>query len=425
MTEEFLHYVWQFRLYDPDLRLVSGEPITVLHPGEHNTDSGPDFFNARIRIGDTIWAGNVEVHINASDWQRHQHQLDRAYDNVIMHVVFRNDQDIFRPDGTALPTLEMEGRINQNAWKLYLQFMASRLWIPCESIIAWVDEFTRSSWFDRLLVERLEQKAAQVEHVLGLSGNDWNHAFYRLLARNMGFKLNNEAFEILAVSLPYAYLQKHANDLFQLEAMIFGQAGLLQAEFSDEYPQLLQKEYRFLQKKFSLTPVDGHVWRFMRLHPGNFPTLRLSQFAAIIHYTQGLLMNILETSEMEQYSGLFDVEASPYWQTHYLFDKPTPFRRKRLGDIAVKLLIINLVVPFLFVYGKRTGDNSFTERSIEILETLEGEENAITKHWKTLGIKNSTAARSQALLELKNNYCNNKKCLSCRIGIELLKNSKT
>ena len=424
MNEEFLHYVWQFRIYGPELELVSGEKISVLHPGEHNNDSGPDFFNARIRMGDTVWAGNVEVHINSSDWVRHRHQEDKAYDNVILHVVFRHDQPISRQDGTEIPTLILEDKLSRQAWKRYLQFMASRSWIPCENIFRDLDKTLVSSWLDCLLVERLERKAGQVEQLLQLSGNDWNQAFYRLLARNMGFKLNNEAFEQLAASLPYSYLQKHADDLFQLEAMIFGQAGLLENEFTDEYPQRLRKEYLFLKEKFTLTPMDSHLWRFMRLHPLNFPTLRLSQFAALIHKTQGLFSRILENENIRECFSLFEVEASEYWQTHYVFDKKTTERPKRLGSTAVGLLLINLVAPFLFVFGRAAGVPLFAERPMELLEKLEGELNTITRKWMLLGMDNSTAAQSQALIELKNNYCKNKKCLSCRIGIILLKNSQ-
>jgi hypothetical protein len=423
MTEEYLFYVWQYRLYSPELKLSNGGLITVLHPGDKNTDSGPDFFNARIRIGDTVWAGNVEIHIRTSDWKRHGHEKDPAYDNVILHVVFNNDFDLFRKDGSPLPTVIMEKQLSENSWKRYLQFMASRSWIPCEGIIHQVDGFILSSWLERLLAERLERKTAIVENALAFSGNDWNQAFYRLLARNMGFKLNNEAFELLAVSLPYRYLQKHADDLFQLEAMIFGQAGMLQDSFSDAYPNQLQKEYLFLRKKFSLVPIDGHLWRFMRLHPGNFPTIRLSQFASIIHQSHGLLANALEYLDLSSFNRIFQAEASAYWCTHYVFDKAVKYKSRNLGDTAVRLLIINLVAPFLFVYGKQKGEKAFVEHSLDLYHSTEGEINTITRQWKALGIIADNAARSQALIELKNYYCNSKKCLSCSIGINLLKNS--
>jgi hypothetical protein len=421
MTEEFLHYIWQYRLYSPSLILRSGEKVEVLIPGIHNSDSGPDFFNARIRIGETIWAGNIEIHIQSSDWKRHNHHHDMSYDNVILHVVWRHDTDIFRNDGTPIPTLELDGLYNEHAWKNYLGFMTSQKWIPCDSMIAGVDHFVRNSWLDRILVERLERKALQVEHILSLTNNDWAHTFYRLLARNMGFKLNNQAFEMLAQSLPYQFLAKHADDLFQIEAMVFGQAGLLGTSFSDEYPQRLKKEYEFLQKKFDLSPVDAHLWRFMRLHPGNFPTLRLAQFAAIIHHSGNIIGGLFNSNDVNAYRKLFGAEASVYWNTHYTFDKLSAPRRKTLGQSSVDLLIINLVAPILLAYGRRKSDNGLTEKPVDMLMQIKGEENAIIRNWAKLGVDVSNAAATQALLELKTNYCDPKKCLSCRIGNELLK----
>jgi len=421
MTEEFLHYIWQYRLYSPNLVLQTGEQVEVLHPGVHNTDSGPDFFNAKIRIGETIWAGNIEIHILSSDWKRHNHQQDMSYDNVILHVVWRDDMPVFRKDGTQIPTLELDGLYNENSWKNYLRFMASQQWIPCDTMIASVDPFLRNAWFDRVLVERLERKALQVEHILSLTKNDWSHTFYRLLAHNMGFKLNNQAFEMLAQSLPYQFLAKHADDLFQVEAMVFGQAGLLETSFQDDYPQKLKKEYEFLKSKFDLTPIDSHLWRFMRLHPGNFPTVRLAQFASIMHHSVSIISELFNSNDVNTYRKLFGAEASEYWNTHYTFDKPSASRRKTLGQSSVDLLLINLVAPILLSYGRRRSDTEITEKPIDMLMQLKGEENSIISKWAALGMDVSTAANTQALLELKTNYCDKKKCLDCRIGNELLK----
>jgi hypothetical protein len=421
MTEEFLHYIWQYRLYTPDLVLQNGEQIQVLHPGMHNTDSGPDFFNAKVRIGETIWAGNIEIHIQSSDWKRHNHQQDMSYDNVILHVVWRGDSPVYRNDGTPIPTLELDGLYNENSWKNYLRFMASQKWIPCDTMIASVDPFLRNAWFDRVLVERLERKALQVEHILSLTNNDWAHTFYRLLARNMGFKLNNQAFEMLAQSLPYQFLSKHADDLFQIEAMVFGQAGLLGISFTDDYPQKLKKEYEFLKGKFDLNPIDSHLWRFMRLHPGNFPTLRLAQFASIIHNSGLIISELFNLNDVSMYQELFSAKASEYWITHYTFDNPSAPRIKTLGPSSVDLLIINLVAPILLAYGRRLSDMEITEKPIELLMQLKGEDNSIIHKWAELGMDVSNAANTQALLEMKTNYCDAKKCLDCRIGNELLK----
>ena len=421
MTEEFLHYIWQYRLYNPELVLQTGEQAEVLHPGIHNLDSGPDFFNAKVRIGETIWAGNVEIHIHSSDWKRHNHQQDISYDNVIMHVVWRDDTPVLRMNGSEIPTLALDGLYNENSWKNYLRFMASQQWIPCDTMISGIDPFIRNAWFDRVLVERLERKALQVEHILSLTNNDWAHTFYRLLARNMGFKLNNQAFEMLAQSLSYAVLARHADDLFQVEAMVFGQAGLLESSFKDEYPRKLKKEYEFLKNKFDLKPIDAHLWRFMRLHPGNFPTLRLAQFASIIHHSGSMISELFNSNDVNTYYNLFSVEASEYWNTHYTFDKASASRKKTLGRSAADLLVINLVAPILLAYGRRKGDTLMTGKPIDILMQLKGEENSIIRKWAVLGVDVSNAASTQALLELKRNYCDLKKCLNCRIGNYLLR----
>ncbi len=421
MTEEFLHYIWQYRLYKPDLVLQTGEQAEVLHPGIHNLDSGPDFFNAKVRIGETIWAGNVEIHIHSSDWKRHNHQQDISYDNVIMHVVWRDDTPVLRMNGSEIPTLALDGLYNENSWKNYLRFMASQQWIPCDTMISGVDPFIRNAWFDRVLVERLERKALQVEHILSLTNNDWAHTFYRLLARNMGFKLNNQAFEMLAQSLPYPFLAKHADDLFQIEAMVFGQAGLLESSFTDEYPRKLKKEYEFLKGKFDLKPIDAHLWRFMRLHPGNFPTLRLAQFASIIHHSGSMISELFNSVDVNTYYKLFSVEASEYWNTHYTFEKASASRKKTLGRSSVDLLVINLVAPILLAYGRRKGDTLMTGKPIDILMQLKGEENSIIRKWAELDMDVSNAACTQSLLELKTNYCDLKKCLNCSIGNYLLR----
>lgn len=421
MTEEFLHYIWQYRLYTPELILQSGEQVEVLQPGIHNSDSGPDFFNARIRIGGTIWAGNIEIHILSSDWKRHNHQQDKSYDNVILHVVWRDDVLVARKDGTSIPTLVLDGLYNESSWKNYLHFMASQHWIPCDTMISKVDSFIRNAWFDRVLVERLERKALMVEHILSITNNDWAQTFYRLLARNMGFKLNNQAFEMLAQSLPFHFLARHADDLFQIEAMVFGQAGLLEYSFTDDYPNNLKKEYCFLKNKFDLKPIDEHLWRFMRLHPGNFPTLRLAQFASIIHHSRSIMGDLFNSNTVDTYRKLFSAEASEYWNTHYMFDKPSSLRRKTLGHSSIDLLLINLVAPILLAYGRRKSDSEITEKPIDLLMQIKGEENSIIRKWAGLGIDVSNAANTQALLELKSTYCDNKKCLNCSIGNELLK----
>ena len=421
MTEEFLHYIWQYRLYSPNLFLQTGEQVEVVNPGIHNRDSGPDFFNARIRIGETTWAGNIEIHVLSSDWRRHNHQQDMSYDNVILHVVWRDDDPVKRNNGSPIPTLELDGLYNEHAWKNYLSFMASKRWVPCETQISRIDPFIKNAWLDRVLVERLERKALQVELILGLTQNDWAQTFYRLLARHMGFKLNNQAFEMLAQSLPFPYLAKHANDLFQVEDMVFGQAGLLEKKFEDDYPRQLKKEYEFLKKKFDLTPIDAHLWRFMRLHPGNFPTLRLAQFASIIHDSSVIISQLFSSSDVNTYQKLFGAHASEYWNSHYSFDKPSSSKRKSLGLSSINLLIINLVAPMLVAYGRWKGDVTMVEKAVDLLMKLKPENNIYSRKWAAMGVTAENAATTQALIELKTQYCEKKKCLECSIGNVLLK----
>lgn len=421
MTEEFLHYIWQYKLYQPTLFLVGGESIDVISAGIHNTDAGPDFFNARVRIDDTVWAGNIEIHVLASDWEKHRHQTDKLYENVILHVVWMNDKPVYRNDGHPIPTLELNKVLNASAWNTYLEFMNSRSWIPCGTQISQVETFAINSWIDRLVIERLERKALEVEHIFSLSNHDWTQTFYRLLASNMGFKVNNQAFEWLARSLPYQFLFKHSDNLFQLEAMIFGQAGLLDSDFIDEYPRQLKKEYTFLRGKFDIEPIEGSMWRFMRLHPGNFPTLRLAQFAAILNRSQSLMSEIIESQSVDEFYQLFASKASAYWETHYTFDNPSEYKIKRLGSTAIELLIINLVAPLLVAYNRRRTDYGQLDKPFDFLYRVKGENNVITRKWNEHGIPINSAATSQGLIELKTRYCDFKRCLNCRIGKELLK----
>lgn len=420
MTEEFLHCVWQYKLYTPQLKLTDGESVAVLNSGDYHQNSGPDFFNARVRIGNTVWAGNVEIHINSSDWFRHHHHLDRAYDNLILHVVYRHDKEVLDSNLKPLPTLELRDQLIEQAWSKYQSMMASKLWIPCERMISRLDSVHLNSWIDRLMVERLERKSEQVSLALAASGNDWNTAFYRLMAINMGFKLNKEPFERLAASISYSNLLRHSDNLFQIEAMLFGQAGMLTGKFEDEYPKALRQEYIFLSKKLSLSSMDSKTWKFLRLHPGNFPTLRIAQFASFIHQSQGMIYQLISGDIIIE--TLFSsIEVSEYWRNHYRFDKLAGKAGGKLGTEAAHLLCINLVVPYLFTLGKNTGRSQFVDKALQLLAELKGEMNSVIRKWAEIGMVTSTAMHTQALLELKARYCERKKCLSCGIGITLIK----
>jgi hypothetical protein len=425
-TEDFLHYVWKFRLFDRiDLQTEDGKPLEIFSTGTHNTDAGPDFHNARIKIDETIWAGNIEVHLSASDWQKHGHTTDDAYNNVILHVVYNNDLPLVLTNGRKVPTLQLKDRIPAELYSRYHQMVfGNQTIIPCEASIGAIDQLIMNNWLTRVLVERLEKKSAAVIAALSINRGDWEETFYQFLAANFGFKTNALPFELLAKSLPQLTLGKHKNNPTQIEALIFGQAGFLDADFKDDYPNKLKKEYDFLRKKYSLKPVENHLWKFMRLRPQNFPTVRLAQFAALIVNSAHLFSKILEIKDIDALRNLFaSIKTNEYWDDHFRFDvpsnsKPSP---KVMGASSVDILLINTLALFLFSYGKHHQQQYYISRSLKLLENLPAEKNNITADFVNLGVKITNAFESQALLELKNNYCNYKKCLQCGVGNKILK----
>jgi hypothetical protein len=422
--EDFLHYVWKFRLFDrADLKTTSGEELEIFSAGLHNSDSGPDFHNARIRIGDTVWAGNVEVHLSSSDWKKHGHETDDAYGNVILHVVYRDDMPLILPDGRLVPTLELQNRIADDLYNRYHNLIfGNQTIIPCEASIRFVDGITLQNWLTRVLVERLEKKSAAVNEALDLNRGDWEETFYQFLAANFGFKTNALPFELLAKSMPQNILAKHKNYPLQIEALIFGQAGFLNADFKDKYPEQLKNEYGFLQKKYKLTPVETHLWKFMRLRPQNFPTIRLAQFAALVVQSNHLFSKLLEIKDVKALRSLFtETKVNPYWENHYRFDVESTPLSKNLGPASIDVLLLNTLALFLFSYGKHNQIQHYINRSLALLEHLPNENNKIITDFSNLGVKIKTAFESQALLELKNNYCNYKKCLQCGVGNKILK----
>jgi hypothetical protein len=424
LTEDFLHYVWKFRLFErAGLKTTSGEELEVFSAGIHNSDSGPDFYNARVRIGDTTWAGNVELHLKASDWQKHDHTTDNAYDNIILHVVYRNDEPLVLTTGRQVPTLELHDRISPDLYNRYHQLVfGQQQFIPCEGSIHVVDEYTMHNWLTRVLVERLEKRAADVVKSLQSNHGDWEETFYQLLAANFGFKTNALPFELLAKSLPQQILAKHKNDPLQIEALIFGQAGFLNEDFSDDYPRKLKAEYTFLQKKFNLIPIEKHLWKFLRMRPLNFPTVRLAQFAALIVKSNHLFSKILDIKDVSGFRNLFtDIRVNNYWDDHYRFDVPSKPSSKSLGQSSVDVLLLNTFSVILFAYGHHLKQEYYAGRSLKLLESLPAEDNHIISGFKVLKIKAGTAFESQALIELKNNYCNHKKCLHCGVGNKILK----
>lgn len=424
LPERFLHYIWQFQLFEHQgLQSADGELIQIIHTGLLNHHAGPDFLDARIQIGKTLWAGHIEIHKKSSDWLQHNHQEDGAYENVVLHVVYEHDQAIHRQDGTVIPTLALKDKIAENYIKKYWLLLQNQQWIPCQSQFKGVLEFPMrfSLWLDRLVVDRLEQKTKPIHQLLAQNNNNWEQAFYQFLARGFGAKVNADAFEQLAKSLPLLILAKHKNNLTQLEALLFGQAGLLEKELEEEYPLALKKEYTFLQKKYKLHPLQASSWKFGRIRPANFPTIRIAQLAKLIQQSTHLFSKILEAETVKDIHQLFNLKLQNYWLTHYQFDKETQKRNKSLGKNAIDLLLINTIIPFLFVYAKAKADNSYQDKALNWLSQLPAETNSIVSNWENLGLKVTSAQDSQALLQLKNVYCNEKRCLECTVGDLIMK----
>lgn len=417
MTEKLLQYIWQFGYFNKsNLVTTAGEPVQIISAGKINTHQGPDFSDARIRIGNTLFAGTVELHVKTTQWNQHQHQLDDNYRNVILHVVYDNDSNI----ENGIPVLELQPLISNVLLSRYEALMYSASFIPCSLSISTVKSITWISWKERLLIERLARKSEIVLKLFEESNHHWEETFWWMLARNFGIKVNTEAFEALAKSITVNLLAKHKTQIHQLEALLFGQAGLLNEEYKEDYPKLLKREYQFLKKKYGLQPICIPV-HFLRMRPVNFPTVRLAQLAALVQASAHLFSKILETEKAAELKSLFSVTGNDYWHYHYRFDEAAAFKKKKLGDDMISNIIINTIVPVLFAYGKYHNEEKYKLKALSWLEEITAENNSITKGFVQLKIANKTAYDSQALIELKNEYCSNKRCLQCSVGNAILK----
>ena len=418
--ERLLHYVWKYKLYaGTSLRTTAGLPLSVIDPGVPNTDAGPDFFNAKIRIADTLWAGNVEIHDRASDWAAHRHGSDRAYDSVILHVVGVDDASVCRPSGEPIPQLVL---VVPEAVRRDMDWLLSRdTPFPCLYRAREVDPVHVASWMDALLGERLERKTADLLHLLDRYRGDWEEAFYVTLARAFGFGLNADAFEWLARSLPLRYVRKHRASQTQVEALFFGQAGMLAREVADPYHAILRREYAFLRHKFGLHPIDGTLFKRLRLRPGMFPQIRLAQLSALWYRYDALFSRVLDAPSPRAVKDLLRVEPSAFWTTHYRFDQPSVERPKAIGESSLDLLLINAVVPALFAYGQRHGLLEYADRAVRLLKGLPPERNRVVGSFLQAGFPARDAADTQALIQLRRAYCEPRKCLYCRVGFRLLK----
>jgi len=418
ITERLLQFIWQFQYFNQgELQSTSGEAIQVIFQGTYNTNQGPDFTDAKIKIGKTTWAGNVELHLLSSDWKKHNHHHDRNYDNVILHVVWEDDF----PDYN-IPVLNLKTRVAKVLLQRYEELMKAQGFIPCENAIASVKPIVLEGWKERLLAERLIRRSAIVETFLDQNGHHWEETFWWLLARNFGIKINADAFEAMARSIPVNILAKHKNQIHQLEALLMGQSNLLNEKFKEDYPIMLQKEYEFYKSKYNIK-LHSYTPFFLRMRPGNFPTIRLGQLAMLIHQSEHLFSKIKETGSVKDVKKWLDVTANDYWHYHYRFDEPSPFKKKTLGAGKIDNILINTVCTVLFAYGDFNKEQKYKDRAVQWLEEITAETNSITKGFQQVGLQNKNARDSQALIELKNEFCNKKRCLDCAVGNALLKSN--
>ena len=420
--EQLLHYVWKHKIFPlKELKTTTGQQVEVIDTGLANTDAGPDFFNAKLKLDGVLWIGNIEIHERSSDWFKHGHHADAGYNSVILHIASEIDTEISRSNGERIPQIQLicPEAVRTN----YKELLETDSYPPCYRIIPSLPPFTAPSWMTALQMERFEQKATLLNERLKRCQGNWEDAFFITLARNFGFGLNGDAFETWAHRLPFRAVDKHRNDLFQIEAIFFGQAGILEDSDGDGYYLRLKKEYTYLQHKFGLIPMDASLWRFLRLRPANFPHIRIAQLACLYHRAYGLLSRIMETETLQGVRDILKGGTSEYWLTHYTFGGSSPSRPKTLSNTSLDLLIINTVVTFLYAYGLHKGNRVLCARAGSFLEELKAENNYITRMWEQCGMKASNAADSQALIQLKKEYCDKKKCLYCRIGYEYLKRS--
>ena len=417
MKENLLHFIWKLKLFSIE-KLVStkGESIQVISNGTYNLNTGPDFFNAKIEINKQIWAGNVEIHVKSSDWYKHQHEMDENYDSVILHVVWEHDIEIFRGNNDKIATLELKNFISKELLSNYNQlFSKNKKWINCEKDIEFIDSFILNNWLERLYFERLERKSQFVKQILLKTKNNWEQTLFILLAKGLGLKVNSEAFLSFACSFDYSIVRKVSNNLGQLEALFFGQAGLLSNEFESVYFNNLKREYEFLKVKFNLEPISKGQVQFFRLRPNNFPTIRMSQLAFLYNKYQNIFSKTIEIDTLEKFYELFEIKTSPYWESHYTFETESKKSTKKLTKSFIDLLLINTILPLKFVHLKSLGNDDFSS-IFSIIEQIKPEKNTIISNFEELKIKSTNAFKTQSLLQLKNEYCNKQLCLQCAIG---------
>lgn len=421
MKEDFLHYLWKFKKFDTlNLKTFNGEEITIVTVGQYLELAGPDFFNAQITIANQKWAGNVEIHLKSSDWYVHHHEQDSGYENVILHVVWEHDTEVFRSNNSEIPVLELKKYVDKATLENYQSLMAPKSWIFCEKQINKIDGFVFKNWQERLFFERLERKAKSIFDLLEQTNHDWEAVLFCLLAKNFGLNTNGELFFNMAQNIPFSVLRRESFEIENLEALIFGTAGLLDSDKEDTYFKDLKFRYFYLTHKYQLEQGGQAPVQFFKHRPDNFPTIRLSQFANLYHSQVHLFSKISVLNSLKSSYDLFQVSASEYWLNHYQFDKESPKKRKSLSKSFIDLIVINTIIPLQCAFAKSQG-KEISEDLIRLLEEVSPEKNAIIDKFKSFGVLAASAFDTQSLLQLKMEYCNAGKCLECAVGMELLK----
>jgi len=421
MQEDFLHYIWKHKAFDSSmLKTTKDETISIANLGQHNHNAGPDFFNAQLSIGEQLWAGNVEIHIKSSDWYVHNHETDKAYDNVILHVVWEHDTEIFRKDNSEISTLELKQHVNKNLIDNYQKLIQSKSWINCEMSFPEVDDFLLNNWLERLYIERLERKSETIQHLLKESNNNWEAVLFKMLLKNFGLKVNSESFFSLASSIDFSIIRKLQNDVLDMEALLFGQSNLLFDEhIEDAYYIDLNHRYGFLKQKFKLNNQGVLPLQFFRLRPPNFPTVRLSQFANLYTLEQNLFSKVIQFKTKEEFYKFFNIGVTNFWKSHYTFAKTSKESNKRLTKSFIDLLIINTLVPLKFSFARAQG-KTIEADVFRLIKEIKIENNSIVSKFLDLKPLEKNALNSQALLQLKQEFCDKNKCLQCAVGNSLI-----
>ena len=422
INEEFLHFVWKFQLFDfSDLQSTNQASLQILKPGLHNHNAGPDFLNARVRIGDILWCGDVELHVKSSDWYAHNHQVDENYDTVILHVVYENDVEVKSRSGESIICLELKGLIPEKYTSEYDTLFHSISNLPCSYAIGNLDRLFWESYSERLLIERLESKMAWVQKVFLAANKDYQECFYRLLAYALGLKINAEPMLDLVDATPLLMLQKHRPDRTKIEALLYGQSGLLKRKYVDDYPKELQQEYKFYVEKYHLQSISPHQWKFFRLRPSSFPSLRISYLADFVLKSEPIFEELFHFQNLKSILPFFNLSLSDYWKEHYVFDKKVKTLNKSLGKSTIDLVLINAVLPFCFFYARQKSDEEMMMRVVDSFRALKYEDNKIIRYYKEAGVEVKSAFKSQALIHLHQQYCIPRKCLNCRVFNQILK----